>query len=95
MDSEFRLQFARLVTHYWRHAAFLGEDQLLHQAATLNGIPGTLIHGRYDVSSPLETAWRLAQAWRTSRLHVVDEAGHGGDALISAVISALDRHART
>ena len=23
-DPEFRLRFARLVTHYWRHAAFLG-----------------------------------------------------------------------
>jgi proline iminopeptidase len=28
-DPEFRLRFARLVAHYWRHAAFLGEDQLL------------------------------------------------------------------
>ena len=28
-DPEFRLRFAHLVTHYWRHAAFLGEDQLL------------------------------------------------------------------
>jgi proline iminopeptidase len=37
-----------------------------------------LIHGRYDVSSPLETAWRLAQRWTTSRLHTVDDAGHGG-----------------
>ena len=39
-DPEFRLGFARLVTHYWRHAAFLGEEQLLHGAATLDGIPG-------------------------------------------------------
>jgi len=93
-DAEFRLGFARLVTHYWRHAAFLGEDQLLHQAVTLNGIPGTFIHGRYDVSSPLETASRLAQAWGTSRLHVLGDAGHGGDAVIAAVIGALDRHAR-
>ena len=68
-DPEFRLRFARLVTHYWRHHAFLGEDQLLRDVAMLNGIPGVLIHGRYDVSSPLETAWRLAQRWTTSQLH--------------------------
>ena len=67
-DPEFRLRFARLVTHYWRHFAFLEEDQLLRDAATLNDIPGVLIHGRYDVSSPLETAWRLSQRWSASRV---------------------------
>src|ERR1700730_4283371 len=78
LDPEFRLQFARLVTHYWRHAAFLKEDQLIRDAPKLNGIPGVLIHGRYDVSGPLVTAWQLSQRWTTSRLHVLDDAGHGG-----------------
>lgn len=91
-NSEFRLGFARLVTHYWRHTAFLGEDQLLRGATTLNGIPGILIHGRYDVSSPLETAWRLSQAWSTSQLRVLDDAGHGGgDSFVTVVGDALNR----
>jgi proline iminopeptidase len=95
-DPEFRLRFARLVTHYWRHAAFLGEDQLLRDAAILNGIPGVLIHGRYDVSSPLDTAWQLSQRWSTSELHVLDDAGHGGgDTFITAVVGALNRFAAT
>ena len=90
-DPEFRLRFARLVTHYWRHAAFLEEDQLLRDAPVLDGIPGVLIHGRYDVSSPLETAWHLSQRWATSRLHVLDDAGHGGgDSFIATVVGALD-----
>ena len=90
-DPDFRLRFARLVTHYWRHAAFLEEDQLLRNVATLDGIPGILIHGRHDVSSPLDTAWRLAQAWSSSRLHVLDDAGHGGGDTFSAVVDALNR----
>jgi proline iminopeptidase len=91
-DSEFRLRFARLVTHYWRHWAFLGEDSLLRNAAMLNGIPGVLIHGRYDVSSPLETAWRLSQRWTTSELHVLDDAGHGGgDTLLDIIVRSLNR----
>lgn len=95
-DPEFRLRFARLVTHYWRNAAFLEEDQLLRDAATLNGIPGVLIHGKYDVSGPLETAWRLSQSWTTSRLQVIDDAGHGGgDTLLSAIVGALDEFAST
>ncbi len=91
-DPDFRFLFARLVTHYWRHAAFLSEGQLLRDAATLDGVPGALIHGRYDVSSPLETAWRLSQRWSTSDLHVLDDAGHGNDeSFPAAVIGALTR----
>ncbi len=93
-DPEFRLRFARLVTHYWRHAAFLEDDQLLRDAPTLDGIPGVLIHGRYDVSGPLETAWRLSQRWTTSRLHVIDDAGHGGsDTFTAAIVDALAQFA--
>lgn len=89
-DPDFRLLFARLVTHYWRHAAFLDEDQLLRGAPSLNGIPGVLIHGRYDVSSPLETAWQLAQRWTTSDLQVLHDAGHGNnDSFPRAVVRAL------
>ncbi len=78
-DPAFRLRFARLVTHYWRHAAFLEEDQLVRDAPRLDGVPGVLIHGRHDVSSPLETAWRLSRAWTTSHLQVLADAGHGND----------------
>jgi len=92
-DPAFRLRFARLVTHYWRHAAFLEDNQLLRQAPTLNGIPGVLIHGRYDVSSPLETAWRLSQIWTTSRLCVLEDAGHGGQSVAGAIVDALTQFA--
>jgi len=93
-EPEFRLRFARLVTHYWRHAAFLAEDQLLRDAAILNEISGVLIHGRYDVSSPLETAWRLSQRWSTSRLHILDDAGHGGGStFLPTIVGALNHFA--
>jgi proline iminopeptidase len=93
-DPEFRLRFARLVTHYWRHAAFLQEDQLIRDATQLNGIPGVLIHGRYDVSGPLMTAWQLSQRWTTSRLHILDDAGHGGgNSFMPVVLGALNEFA--
>jgi proline iminopeptidase len=91
-DPEFRLRFARLVTHYWRHAGFLEDGQLLRDAPLLNGIPGVLIHGRYDISSPLETPWLLSRRWITGELHVIDDAGHGsGDAFGAAIVDALRR----
>ena len=94
LDPEFRLRFSRLVTHYWKHAAFVEDEQLIRNASLLNGIPGALIHGRYDVSSPLETAWRLSQQWTTSELNVLDDAGHGGgNTLVSAIVEAVQRFA--
>lgn len=57
----------------------------------LTSIPGVLIHGRYDVSSPLQTAWDLHKRWNASRLHVVDEAGHGGGTLPEHIVAALDQ----
>jgi proline iminopeptidase len=94
LQPPFRLRFARLVTHYWRHAAFLEDDQLVRDAGTLNHIPGVLIHGRLDVSGPLVTAWRLSRRWEASRLHILDDAGHGGgDQFMPLVLAALDAFA--
>jgi proline iminopeptidase len=90
LQPTFRLRYARLVTHYWRHAAFLEDDQLIREAARLNNIPGALIHGRYDVSGPLVVAWQLSQRWQTSRLHILDDAGHGGgNEFMPLVLGAL------
>lgn len=91
-DPEFRFVFARLVTHYWRHAGFLADGQLLRDASRLDGIPGALVHGRHDVSSPVDVAWRLQRRWPTSDLQVIDDAGHGGSARFTdAVVDSLAR----
>jgi proline iminopeptidase len=88
-DPAFRLLFARLVTHYWKHAAFLEDDSLIANAAKLDGIPGVMIHGRYDVSSPAETAFRLHGNWKTSDLQIVDDSGHGGNSMTQVIVQTL------
>ena len=90
-DPRFRLGFARLVTHYWRNFAWLGDDGLLRDAPRIAHIPAALIHGRHDISGPLITAWELHRQWPLSTLAVLDEAGHGGAGLVEAVVAALDR----
>ena len=93
-DPIFRACFARLVTHYWRHAAWLEDGALLRGVNHLGGIPGVLIHGRLDLSSPLDVAWHLSQAWPDSELVIIDDEGHtGGDRRSDIVISATDRFA--
>jgi proline iminopeptidase len=89
-DPIFRMTFARLVTHYWSNGCFLDSDPVLDNIARLAGIPATLIHGRYDVSGPLDTAWQLHRRWPGSRLIVLDDAGHGGGSFVSEIVAALD-----
>lgn len=55
----------------------------------LAGIPAILVHGRYDVSGPLETAWEISSRWDGSRLVVVDDAGHGGGSFLSRFVEAI------
>ena len=92
-DPVFRLCFARLVTHYWRHAAFLEDGQLLRGMTKLAGIPGIMVHGRLDVSGPMDIAWELHQAWPGSELVVIDEAGHSvaDPGMPAALVAASDR----
>ena len=89
-NPQFRLGFARLVTHYWSHGCFLADGELLSGAYRLAGIPAVLIHGRWDVSGPLDTAWSLHHAWPGSRLVVLEGAGHGGVGFPEAMTAALN-----
>jgi proline iminopeptidase len=86
------MAFAGLVTHYWFHAAFLEDGALLRNARRLAAIPGVLVHGRMDISSPLDVPWQLSQAWPSSRLIVIDHAGHGAGqpGMQEAVVAAID-----
>ncbi len=94
-DARFRMCFARLVTHYWSHAAWLEDGELIRNAGKLAGIPGALVHGRLDVSGPPDIAWQLSQVWPGSSLTLVDDAGHGTGHpdVASALVGATDRFA--
>lgn len=90
-DPRARQIFATLVTHYWAHDCFLGGDAaVLARAPQLAGIPGVLIHGRYDISGPVITLWRLHRAWPGSRLEVVETEGHGGEIEMERTSRAID-----
>ncbi|MFC9330345.1 prolyl aminopeptidase [Kitasatospora sp. NPDC057015] len=88
------MAFTRIAAHYFAHDAWLEDGRLLRDAHRLTGIPGTLIHGRLDLSSPLRTAWELAAAWPDAELTVIDDSGHtGSPALHRAVLGAIARYA--
>ena len=94
-DPAFRMAFARIVTHYFHHQAWLTDGQLLNNAHRLTGIPGILVHGRFDLGSPADTACQLANAWPDTELHLVRADHFGGAEMISRLIEATNRFAQT
>ena len=89
-SPQFRMAFARLVTHYWSNASWLEEGQLLRNAERLADIPGTIVQGRLDLTNLAGTPWELAAAWPGSRLVIVEQSGHeGGTELTRAVVAAI------
>ena len=88
------LAFVRICAHYVRHDAWLEEGALIREARRLAGIPGVLIHGRRDLSCPVETACALAAAWPGAELVIVEDAGHlATPSKRAALLDALDAFA--
>ena len=93
-DPNFRMLFARIVTHYFHHGAWLKEGQLLRDAHKLAGIPGVMIHGQLDLGGPVDVPWSLAQVWPDAELYIVREVGHqGGQRSLELILAAADRFA--
>jgi pimeloyl-ACP methyl ester carboxylesterase len=89
------LAFVRICTHYLRHGEWLEEGALIRDAGRLAGTAGVLIHGRRDMSCPVETAWELASAWPGAKLVVLDDSGHlRSDSKRAALLQALDEFAQ-
>jgi len=89
------LSMARIECHYFMNNAFLLPNQLLEDAHKLAGIPGVIVHGRYDVICPLENAWELHRRWHDSELQIIADAGHSAaePATRAALVDATDRFA--
>ncbi|GHD06879.1 prolyl aminopeptidase [Tianweitania populi] len=93
--DEFALAFSRIENHYFTHAGWLEEGQLIRDAGKLADIPGVIIHGRYDMPCPLRYAWELHKAWPGSELHIIEGAGHAYSepGILDQLIRATDRFA--
>jgi proline iminopeptidase len=92
-DDAHALEFARIESHYFVNGGFLKtEDQLLCDAHRLAGIPGVIVHGRYDLVCPLRSAWDLKRAWPAADLRIVPDAGHSAfePGNTAALVEAMD-----
>lgn len=76
LEPHHALAMALLECHYFKHHAFIEENQIIRNIELLNNIPATIIHGRYDCVCDYSQADALNQAWPSSTLITVAGAGH-------------------
>lgn len=93
-SPDFAEAFAGIELHYFVNRGFFAYDgQLLADADRLAGIPGVIVHGRYDMVCPVTNAFDLHAHWLDSELEIVADAGHDADepGIRDALIRATDR----
>ena len=93
VPASYALAFAKIENHYFRHGGFLREDgQILKDVHKIAQIPGSIVQGRYDMICPPRTATALHQAWPSSRMVMVPDAGHSlsEPGISSALVTIMD-----
>ena len=96
-DPRHATAFARIENHFFMHDGWFRPEQLIEDAAVLRrrGIPGVVVQGRYDVCTPIMTAWDLHRAWPEAEFVIVPDAGHAASepGIARALREATDRFA--
>ncbi len=75
-NDHFSDSFARIECHYFINNIFLEENYILNNITKIKNIPLSIVQGRYDVVCPIRSAWDLHKTLPTSKLYVIDNAGH-------------------
>lgn len=70
------LALARIEAHFTINRAFTEPEALVAAAERLGDLPGSIVHGRYDMLCPVDGALAIARAWPGARLTLVPDAGH-------------------
>jgi len=83
--------------HYFQNDCFMKPNQLLAEAGRLEGIPGVIVQGRYDLLCPPATSHALNALWPASEVRFVEGAGHSlydpgiRDAVMKAISDLASR----
>lgn len=90
LDPFFATALSRIACHYLLNHYFIENNQILNNMSAIRHIPSIILHGRYDIVCPMENAWSLHQAWPSSELYIIRNAGHALNepAFIDAFIHA-------
>ena len=95
-SERFAIAFARIECHYFVNKGWFQSDNwLIDHTDIINHIPTVIIQGRYDVCTPMATAWELHKAMPDAEFHVIADAGHSFDepGISDALVKATDKYA--
>jgi proline iminopeptidase len=93
-EVDFAIAFARIECHFFANRGFFDEDGwILKNIDRIAHIPGWIVQGRFDVVTPLESAWALKKAWPGARFEIIWDAGHASTepGIIDALVRATDQ----
>lgn len=95
-EEDFAIAFARIECHFFTNGGFFDEDGwILQNIHKIRHIPAWIVQGRFDVVTPLDSAWALHRAWPEAKFEIVWDAGHAStepgiiDGLVRATNAAL------
>lgn len=86
------IAMARLESHYFRHHVRDRNQSLLSRIEDFRHVPAVIIHGRYDMITPLKTAHDLHTLWPEADYVIVPDGGHSAmdPAIRDRLIAATD-----
>ncbi len=62
--------------YYIKNKFFMEENEIIKNVKKLSSIPGYIVQGRYDIICPPINAFNLSELWESSKLVLVNTAGH-------------------
>ncbi len=91
-DPHMALSLACIETHYFVNKGFIEPNQIIENAKALEGIPGIIVHGRYDMVCTLDNAVSLHKVWQDSELQIIRDAGHSSHepSIVDALVRATN-----
>ncbi|WP_460798497.1 prolyl aminopeptidase [Microbacterium sp. GXF0217] len=75
-EPDAAVAFARIENHFFVNRGWFAEGQLIGGVDAIRHIPAVIVQGRYDVCTPMMTAWDLHRAWPEAEFVIVEDAGH-------------------
>jgi proline iminopeptidase len=97
LDSDdYAVAFARIESHFFVNGGFFdSDDQIIRDLHKIKHIPCVMVQGRYDICTPMRTAWDIHKAWPEADFRLVGDAGHTSiePGIVHELISATDRFA--
>jgi len=95
-SDQYAIAFARIESHFFVNGGFFdSDDQIIRNLDKIRHIPCVMVQGRYDICTPMQTAWDIHKAWPEADFRLVGDAGHTSlePGIVHELILATDRFA--